>query len=98
MDLHHYICVSTFSGFRSAPDVVQNDMTPNETRDLLSRGSRALADAKEFLVRVVLQMLSQLRDCRTLEDFKKRVLLPLLEELIGLGVGQLIRFVCSMIF
>lgn len=82
---------SFFAGFRSAPQVMQNDFTPNERRELMDRVGFTLTETKEFIVNILLQMLSQLQNCKTLQDFKCRILLPILEDLIGLGVGHLIR-------
>lgn len=99
MNSFHYVAkqidVSFFIGFRSAPDVIQNEFRSSERQELMTRSRHHLNEAKEFIVNIVLQMLSQLRDCKTFEDFKCRVLLPLLEDLIGLGVGHLIRSVFS---
>lgn len=95
MLLYNY--VSFFTGFRSAPAVIQNDFTPNERTEIMTRSRQFLAETKEFIVNILLQMLAQLRGCKSFEDFKCRVLLPLLEDLIGLGVGHLIRSIFSAV-
>lgn len=92
------LLISRFIDLRSAPEVIENDFTPNERQDLLERGRQTVLNFKEFVVKMILQMLREIRNCKTFEDFKGRVLLPLLIELVGQGVKELIRLIFATIF
>lgn len=87
-----------FTDFRSVPEVIQNDFTPNERQDLLERGRRTILNLKDLAIKLFLQLLQELRNCKSLEDFKHKILLPLLFDLVGLGVKELIRLICTTIF
>lgn len=89
---------SKFADFRSVPEVIENDFTPNERQDLLERGRRAVISLKDLAIEIILQMLRELRNCKTFEDFKRHVLLPLLFDLIGQGVRELIKLIFATVF
>lgn len=84
--------------FRSAPDVIENNFTPNERQDALERSRRAVLSVKDLVIETLLRMLSELKNCKSLEDFKRYVILPILIELIGLSVKEVIRLIFATIF
>ncbi|XP_055301021.1 protein C19orf12-like [Sitodiplosis mosellana] len=79
--------------FRSAPDVVLNDFTPNERTDLLERARRAAVDTKEAVIKMLLQIISALLKCRSKEELIDRVLLPILKQLAEIGITSLLRYI-----
>lgn len=97
--LTQFVCsFCDFTDFHSAPEVIQNDFTPNERQDLLERGRRAVLNVKDLAIKMFLQLLDELRNCKSLEDFKHKILLPLLFDLVALGVTELIRLVWQLYF
>lgn len=86
-----------FTAFRSAPDVVQNEFTPNERTELLERARRAVIDAKEAIIKVLIQVISALLKCRSKEQLIDNVLLPLLKQLAEIGITSLLRYITGAV-
>lgn len=82
-----------FAGPRSVPDVIQNDFTPEEQTSLLERARRHIIDAKEAIIKVLLNMISALCKCRSKQELIDNVLLPLLKQLAEIGIAELLRYI-----
>lgn len=89
--------VDISAGLRSAPDVVQNDFTTNDWRDLLERGRWALWESKEYILNILFQIIREAGNIKSWEDFRCRILNPLIGNLIGLGATELIKAIFKMI-
>lgn len=84
-----------FLGFRSAPDVLQNDFTQNERTELLERLRRAIAESKESLIRLLMHVLEALFKCRSKKEFIEIVLMPILKEFAYVGLRSLIEYLSA---
>lgn len=71
---------------------------PQECQSLLKRGMRMLEEIKTYLIENLLFFIKELPNCKTWEDLKKRVLYPLLEQLIAIGAKELVRIVWKILF
>ncbi|XP_031627929.1 protein C19orf12 homolog [Contarinia nasturtii] len=78
--------------FRSAPTVLREDFKENERRELLERGKRLAFDAKEALLKVLLELITALTKCRSWREAAEAVLHPLLKELTEVTIKSFLRY------
>lgn len=84
--------------FRSAPEVIQYDFTPPERTALVERAKQGLTNLADLAIKLFLRLLKEFRNFKSLEDFKRSVLLPLIEELASVGVQKLIKLIQMAFF
>lgn len=64
----------------------------------MERAKQGLADLTEFVIKLFLRLLKEFRNFKSLEDFKRAVLIPLIEELACVGVQKLIKLIKMAFF
>lgn len=84
-----------FIGFRSVPNVIQNDFTENQRTELMVRGRNAVLDAKEMILKFLLEVISALVNCRTKTELIDSVLLPLLKELTEVTIRSILSYLTA---
>lgn len=80
-----------FTDFRTAPEIMQHDFTAAEQMTIMERGRQFLMDSKEFLFRLVLELVTGLLKCESKNDIMN-VLRPLIEDGLGFIIRSLIRY------
>lgn len=89
---YNYLIQFCFIGFRSIPNIVENDFTETERTEIIDRGRRALIDAKEAILKLLLQLISALLKCNTKRDIIDAVLLPISKELTEVTIRSILRY------
>lgn len=73
--------------------MIQNHFSPHEKQALMEKVKLGVANVADFALKLFFRLLQEFRKFKSLEDFKRAVLLPLLEELVCAGVPLLIKLI-----
>lgn len=96
--LHFYFVLFCSTEFRSAPDVIQYDFSPPERQALMERAKQGLTDLIGVAIKLFFRVVEEFRNFKSLVDFKRAVLIPLIEELACVGVPFLIKLIKMTFF
>lgn len=80
-----------FSGLRSLPNIVQNDLTETEQMSLLDRGKRAISESKEYLIHLVLDIIAALIKCQSKDEIMN-VIGPMIEAGLSFIIRTVVRY------